>query len=50
MTNENGEVCCPKCKSTQIVAKKKEFGLGKVATGSLLLGLIEITRKNEMKF
>ena len=29
MTNENGEVCCPMCKSTQIVANKKGFGLGK---------------------
>ena len=24
MTNENGEVCCPMCKSTQIVANKKD--------------------------
>lgn len=38
MQNENGEVCCPMCKSTQIVANKKGFGLGKAATGGLLLG------------
>lgn len=38
MTNENGEVCCPMCKSTQIVANKKGFGLGKAAAGGLLLG------------
>lgn len=38
MTNENGEVCCPKCRSTQIVANKKGFGLGKAAAGGLLLG------------
>ena len=38
MTNEDGEVCCPKCKSTQIVANKKGFGLGKAAAGGLLLG------------
>lgn len=40
MTNENGEVCCPMCKSTQIVANKKGFGLGKAAAGGLLLGPI----------
>ena len=40
MTNENGEVCCPKCKSTQIVANKKGFGLGKAAAGGLLLGTV----------
>ena len=38
MTNEKGEVCCPMCKSTQIVANKKGFGLGKAAAGGLLLG------------
>ena len=38
MTNENGEVCCQMCKSTQIVANKKGFGLGKAAAGGLLLG------------
>ena len=38
MTNENGKVCCPMCKSTQIVANKKGFGLGKAAAGGLLLG------------
>ncbi len=38
MTNENGEVCCPKCRSTQIVANKKGFGLGKAAAGGLILG------------
>ena len=40
MTNENGEVCCPMCKSTQIVANKKGFGLGKASAGGLLLGPI----------
>ena len=50
MTNEKGEVCCQKYKSTQIDANKKGLRLLKVATGSLLLGLIEITRKNEIKF
>mgnify|MGYP004498107131 FL=1 len=40
MQNENGEVCCPMCKSTQIVANKKGFGLGKAAAGGLLLGPI----------
>lgn len=38
MQNENGEVCCPMCKSPQIVANKKGFGLGKAAAGGLLLG------------
>ena len=40
MQNENGEVCCPMCKSTQIVANKKGFGLGKAAAEGLLLGPI----------
>lgn len=31
-------VCCPKCKSDQITANKKGFGLGKAAAGGLLLG------------
>lgn len=34
----NDEICCPKCGSTQIVANKKGFGLGKAAAGGLLLG------------
>lgn len=34
----NNEVCCPHCGSTQIVANKKGFGLGKAAAGGLLLG------------
>lgn len=29
---------CPKCSSTQIVATKKGFGLGKAAVGGVLLG------------
>ena len=32
------EVKCPKCGSTQIVAGKKGFGLGKAVVGGLLLG------------
>lgn len=38
MVNENNQVCCPKCKCTQIVGNKKGFGLGKAAMGGLLLG------------
>lgn len=31
-------VMCAKCKSTQITAGNKGFGLGKAATGGILLG------------
>ena len=31
-------VRCPKCRSTQITANKKGFGLGKAAVGGVLLG------------
>ena len=36
------EVRCPKCGSTQIVANKKGFGLGKSLAGGLLLGPVEL--------
>jgi tellurium resistance protein TerD len=32
------EIKCPSCKSTQITATKKGFGLGKAAIGGILLG------------
>ncbi|NJK27378.1 MAG: hypothetical protein HC925_00685 [Coleofasciculaceae cyanobacterium SM2_3_26] len=31
-------VCCPKCRSTQIIIGKKGFGVGKAALGAVLLG------------
>lgn len=39
----NDEVCCPSCGSTQIVANKKGFGLVKAAAGGLLLRTSWIT-------
>jgi len=38
MTQEESSIQCPKCKSTQLTANKKGFGLGKAAAGGLLLG------------
>ncbi|MEK4509482.1 hypothetical protein [Paenibacillus sp. FSL K6-2524] len=41
MTNnveEEDLIKCPKCKSTQITAGNKGFGLGKAAVGGLILG------------
>lgn len=35
---EADDVCCPRCGSTQLSANKKGFGIGKAATGGLLLG------------
>lgn len=32
------QIKCPKCKSTQLTANKKGFGLGKAAVGGLLTG------------
>ena len=32
------QIKCPKCRSTQLTANKKGFGLGKAAAGGLLLG------------
>lgn len=32
------EIKCPKCRSNQLTANKKGFGLGKAAVGGLLLG------------
>lgn len=49
MTNENGEVCCPMCKSTQIVANKKGFGLGKAAAGGFIARTSRIIRRNYRK-
>jgi hypothetical protein len=34
----NGSIRCPKCKSPQIAAGNKGFGLGKAAVGGILLG------------
>lgn len=31
---------CPRCRSTQLTANWKCFGLGKAAAGGLLLGLV----------
>jgi len=36
--DEENQVKCPKCGSTQITADKKGFGLGKAAIGGLILG------------
>lgn len=38
MTQEESSIRCPKCKSIQLAANKKGFGLGKAAAGGLLLG------------
>lgn len=32
------EVSCPKCRSTQVTAQKRGFGLGRAAVGGVLLG------------
>ena len=32
-------VCCPKCRTEEISANKKGFGLGKAAAGGLLFGI-----------
>lgn len=36
--NDEEPVRCPRCRSTQLTANKKGFGLGKAAAGGLLLG------------
>mgnify|MGYP001089561492 FL=1 len=36
--NDEEPVRCPRCRSTQLSANKKGFGLGKAAAGGLLLG------------
>lgn len=36
--NDEESVRCPRCRSTQLTANKKGFGLGKAAAGGLLLG------------
>ena len=36
--SDDNQIKCSKCKSTQITANKKGFGLGKAALGGLLLG------------
>jgi len=38
--SQSDEVKCPKCRSSQLTANKKGFGLGKAAAGGLLLGPI----------
>ena len=40
MTSQSSDekIRCPKCRSTQLTANKKGFGLGKAAAGGLLLG------------
>lgn len=37
-TNTYTELKCPKCKSTNLTANTKGFGLGKAAVGGILLG------------
>ena len=46
---KNDEVCCPHCGSTQIVANKKGFGLGKAVAGGLLLRTRWTTWRNALK-
>lgn len=36
--DNDGQVICPKCSSTQITANKKGFGLGKALTGGAIFG------------
>lgn len=36
--NDEEPVRCPRCRSTQLTANKKGFGLGKATAGGLLLG------------
>lgn len=36
--NDEEPVRCPRCRSAQLSANKKGFGLGKAAAGGLLLG------------
>lgn len=38
MYEDEEPVRCPRCRSTQLTANKKGFGLGKAAAGGLLLG------------
>lgn len=38
MYEEEEPVRCPRCRSTQLTANRKGFGLGKAAAGGLLLG------------
>ena len=39
-SSSNNSVKCPSCRSTQITANTKGFGLGKAAVGAVLLGPI----------
>ena len=36
--SKDEQIKCPKCESTQLTANKKGYGMGKAATGGLLLG------------
>jgi len=36
--DEDDTIKCPKCRSSQVTANNKGFGLGKAAVGGLLLG------------
>ena len=38
MPTTNNQLKCPKCKSTNLTANTKGFGLGKAAVGGILLG------------
>ena len=38
MENSNDLVKCPRCRSTQLTANNKGFGLGKALVGGVLLG------------
>ena len=38
MYEDEEPVRCPRCRSTQLTANRKGFGLGKAAAGGLLLG------------
>lgn len=40
MYEDEEPVRCPRCRSTQLTANRKGFGLGKAAAGGLLLGPI----------
>jgi hypothetical protein len=38
MPEDEKQIKCPRCSSTQLTANKKGFGLGKAAIGGLLTG------------
>ena len=38
MYNDDEPIRCPRCRSTQITANKKGFGVGKGIAGGILLG------------